>query len=217
MDKNASVDREVSIRRLDEKSFGLRMIYARSDDDVNRGVSIGISFVSTSWTLEVRSTPNAYASAPRTDGRCPSCVDCNQKPTVLPSHRFECHSKLMVRHFLGFSAAFSIASSVLQPVKVFHGYESVAVFSEFNDFMCDLPATCSDVVALISPEPSESLPFISAAVVSVASQFASSKADVSLTVSHILTKVKLLHDFARSSQSIQRAASPHGFILAPDR
>lgn len=194
MNKNPLVDHKVSIRKLGEKTIGLRMVHACSDGDINRGVTVSVSLVSTARTLEGSLFPYAFASASGANMRCSSWMDCNHKPVVLPSYRFECHSEPAVGHTFSFAVTLSVSSGVFKPLEVFDGYESVVLFSELYDFMSDLPASCSGVVAFFFSKSSKRLPCMSATVVSMPPEIASSKADVSLVISHILTKVELLQN-----------------------
>ena len=198
MDKSPLVDGKVSIRKLGEKTIGLRMVYARSDGDVYRGVPIGVSLISTLGTLEETPVSYAFSSAFGADVRCASCIDGYHKPVELPCYGFECHSESVVRHSLSFAISFSIPFRVLEVFEVFQGDECVVLFSKPDDFMGDLPASCSCVVTLIFSKPSEGLLGASASIVGIASEFASSKVDVSLFVAHILTEVKLPQNSAFS-------------------
>jgi len=196
MDKNPLVDCKVSIRRLGEKPFGLRMVHARSDGDINRGVTVSVSLVSTVRTLEGSLFPYAFASAFGANMRCSSWMDCNHKPVVLPSYRFECHSEPAVGHTFSFAVTLSVSSGVFKPLEVFDGYEGIVFFSELYDFMSYLPASSSGVVAFTLSQSSQCLLSISASIISVTPQFASSEADVSLPIPHILSEIELLQDSA---------------------
>jgi len=192
MDKSPSVDREVSIRKLGEESFGLGMFHARSDGDVHRGVSVSVCLIPTVRASKDRPIPYAFVPASGAYMRRVSWVNCDHEYAILPSHRFECHSEFVVGHSFGFAVAFPITSRFVQMFEVFNRDEGVVAFSEFNDFMGDLPAACSRVVAFVSSKSSKCLFGVPTALIGIAFELASSKADVALTVSHIFTQIQLL-------------------------
>ena len=197
MDKSPSVDREVSLRNLgDKKSFGLGMIFSRPESDINRGVAVSVSLIPAFSTFEDRTIPYALSSTFRADVRGSSWMDCDDKPAILPCHRLERRSEPAVWHAFSFAVTLPIGSGVLQPFEVFYGYEGVVSFSQLDDFMGNLPATGSIVVAFTFSESSRCLSRIPASSVSIASQYATPKAEVSLSISNILTKVELPQNFA---------------------
>ena len=198
-DKSSCVDRQVSLRNLGEKEAIVRMADARPESDVHGCIAIRIYDIPTTRALKTCPVSGSFSSASGACVGCASWRDCNHEPTVLPSHAFECHSKLVIGHPLGLTIAFSVTSCLVEVFEIFDSNERIIFLGKFDNLVSDLPTSCSSVVVLVSSEPSESLSGIPTSLVGMAHEFGAPEIDISLSVANILPKVELLENFALST------------------